>query len=779
MKRTITLLLTILCCFTQHLHAQIEIIGSDAYGRIFDVIYDKAENAKLYARTLGNHLVTSDDNGISWDVFYGFPESSIAIENLKTFQNDKLSFTTKNSTSITTNRTLHIMDIASKEIVQQYIAPSPDPNSDLEWIDSYSLYEDDTDIALISLGYKIGLNSFQKIYYTTDGGNTWDLIYYTVDHLNIFSNNVTISPDNPQKLFVARGQGDSGTIGGVLMSIDGGEIWEVKIPGVTLQPIAFNPNDANDILIGSSIGFGDHDQNLYRSVDGGETWNIVPLDWNDYILDCITYIGFNPSNSDHIVVLEENEVIVSYDGGESWQHSVYPNAYGNVYEYSYGTNLSFNPNNSQELFISANYYPMISTDGGETSVKVNNPYFVGDGNVHYSSNNGEEHLYYGVQFGYVHRDMDTQAESEYDIMPLDYVSNSSGITVHIDPNLTGRVYSFSGGFMGSQLKVSDDHGENSHVILSNFSSHFHIAATSPNNPNVVWGSFSSFGENPELYKINFSDLNNVEATLVALPENDIVTGIHFDPDNPDNVMLMIGTWVYRSDNGGNTWTNSSEGLGLLVPYQDLIIGFSQNPLDEDQFTIGTNRGIFTSLDAGITWQQISDGIVHFVAHSTETNGHIVAATHNSSTSNYKLHYSTSGGTIWEVVEDQALSYLASGNTSSSTAVKFSEESAEVYLASVGLGLVKYTINMESASVPQTDFAENAMVVYPNPASSEINIQLRNEQTISGSIYSITGQKLMEIDQKTKVDVSSLRAGIYLIRIETVAGTSISARFVKI
>src|SRR5690606_29321439 len=133
------------------------------------------------------------------------------------------------------------------------------------------------DIALVSLGYKIGIANFEKTYYTTDGGATWNMIYYTVDHLNIFPNNVAISPNDPQKLFIARGQGDSGTIGGVLISTNGGIDWEEKIPGVTLEPIAFNPTNAEDILIGSSIGFGSHDENLYRSSDGGDTWNIVPI----------------------------------------------------------------------------------------------------------------------------------------------------------------------------------------------------------------------------------------------------------------------------------------------------------------------------------------------------------------------------------------------------------------------------------------------------------------------------------------------------------------------
>src|SRR5690606_18170848 len=129
---------------------------------------------------------------------------------------------------------------------------------------------------------------------------------------------------------------------------------------------------------------------------------------------------------------------------------------------------------------------------------------------------------------------------------------------------------------------------------------------------------------------------------------------------------------------GNTWVNSSDGLESLVPFQDLIISYSQNPLNENQFTLATSNGIFTSTNGGDSWQQIADGVMHHIAHSTETNGHIVAATHNSNITDFKLHYSVNGGENWEEVENDALYYLASGHVFSSTAIKFFEESAEAY-----------------------------------------------------------------------------------------------------
>src|SRR5690606_35462349 len=104
--------------------------------------------------------------------------------------------------------------------------------------------------------------------------------YYTVDNLNIFLNNVAIDPGNSQRLFLARGSGDTETDGGLLLSEDGGETWTEKLAGINFDPIAFNPADLNEVWLGSSLSGGaDHSQGLYKSTDGGNTWNLVPITW--------------------------------------------------------------------------------------------------------------------------------------------------------------------------------------------------------------------------------------------------------------------------------------------------------------------------------------------------------------------------------------------------------------------------------------------------------------------------------------------------------------------
>jgi endonuclease I len=57
-------------------------------------------------------------------------------------------------------------------------------------------------------------------------------------------------------------------------------------------------------------------------------------------------------------------------------------------------------------------------------------------------------------------------------------------------------------------------------------------------------------------------------------------------------------------------------------------------------------------------------------------------------------------------------------------------------------------------------------VYPNPAKNYINIELPDNETAYGTIYSIRGEKLKEFEVKNRVSVQSFRAGMYLLHIAT-------------
>ncbi|HLV24367.1 MAG TPA: hypothetical protein VKY36_06275, partial [Moheibacter sp.] len=83
-----------------------QVIGSEEFGRIFDLTYDNNIENRVYALTMGNHIISSDDNGQTWDVFYSHPQGN--LEGLKFISSENaLSFYSKN----TSNYSLMIYDL--------------------------------------------------------------------------------------------------------------------------------------------------------------------------------------------------------------------------------------------------------------------------------------------------------------------------------------------------------------------------------------------------------------------------------------------------------------------------------------------------------------------------------------------------------------------------------------------------------------------------------------------------------------------------------------------
>jgi len=86
------------------------------------------------------------------------------------------------------------------------------------------------------------------------------------------------------------------------------------------------------------------------------------------------------------------------------------------------------------------------------------------------------------------------------------------------------------------------------------------------------------------------------------------------------------------------------------------------------------------------------------------------------------------------------------------------------------------------ALASSDFEfEDYFALYPNPAASALNIQTKKEAAIySISIYNVLGQLVLvntNFQQSKTIDVSSLKTGNYLIRINSDKGIS-NTKFIK-
>ena len=87
-------------------------------------------------------------------------------------------------------------------------------------------------------------------------------------------------------------------------------------------------------------------------------------------------------------------------------------------------------------------------------------------------------------------------------------------------------------------------------------------------------------------------------------EDTEVFGIDFSPDDPNDFWAATCGWVYRTTDGGASWTRYREGLTDRRTHVVRV-----DPRDPNRLLAGTTGGLFESRDRGKSFRRISADIV--------------------------------------------------------------------------------------------------------------------------------------------------------------------------
>ncbi len=119
------------------------------------------------------------------------------------------------------------------------------------------------------------------VWKTTNAGTTWETIFDGETSYSIGC--ITLDPNNPEVVWVGTGENVGGRhVGfgdGVYRSLDGGENWESMglEDSQHIGNIIVDPNDSSIVFVASQgpLWSGGGDRGLFKTVDGGETWEQV------------------------------------------------------------------------------------------------------------------------------------------------------------------------------------------------------------------------------------------------------------------------------------------------------------------------------------------------------------------------------------------------------------------------------------------------------------------------------------------------------------------------
>ena len=534
-------------------------------------------------------------------------------------------------------------------------------------------------VFVAALGHAYGPNTERGIFRTRDGGKTWEKVLYKDAQTGGID--IVFDPHNSNILFASLWQVirtpwslDSGGPGsGLYKSTDGGSTWK-RLEGNGLPA-------GNLGRIGVSVSGGDPNRvyalieaqegGIYRSDDGGEKWTRVNDDeryrqraWY------FTHIFADPKSAGTVYVLNTG-LFRSTDGGKTFD--LLPAPHGDHH------GLWIDPDNPQRIINSNDGGVTISLDGGKSWTRQDNQPTAQF--YHVATDNRFPYYLYGAQ-----QDNTTVAIATYDdegvIGRKDWYDVGGGESGYIapDPRDANIVYAGDGGGVVNRFDKRteqaqdispfplDTSGRGAESLEHRFQWTEPIMV-SPNDPNVLYTAAEVVFEStdrgmswktisPDLTRNDKSkqkpsggsitlDITSVEYydTVFALAESPLQRGllwagtddgyIHLTRDDgknwsnvtpkglPEWSMISIidaspfdagsayaavdrhklddlRPYIYKTSDFGRTWTRINNG----IPDGAFVHSVRQDPKDRSLLYAGTETGIYVSFDDGAHWQSL-------------------------------------------------------------------------------------------------------------------------------------------------------------------------------
>jgi photosystem II stability/assembly factor-like uncharacterized protein len=160
-----------------------------------------------------------------------------------------------------------------------------------------------------------------QLYESFDEGETWNRVQESACPFKIF--NLVIHPSEPQTLIAASGHTDECGESGIYRSEDGGKTWEYSEleQGARVEPMhRLVIDNSSGSIVYATASTAEDGERLFISTDGGRTWRRSELN------DSCTALTIHPEDGSvaYCATLSDNRLLKTYDAGRTWQELTKP-----------------------------------------------------------------------------------------------------------------------------------------------------------------------------------------------------------------------------------------------------------------------------------------------------------------------------------------------------------------------------------------------------------------------------------------------------------------------
>jgi photosystem II stability/assembly factor-like uncharacterized protein len=521
------------------------------------------------------------------------------------------------------------------------------------------------------------------IFKSLDGGENWLSLYRWKTRASVFS--LAINPENTQVLYAAT------TNEGVYRSTDGGTNWDTVSAGLAisyLRAFAMDPQSPDTLYAGTA------NRGIYKSMDGGENWNSI----NRGLADThVQALAINPQDEDVLYAgTASRGVFRSSDGGGSWNPANNGLTVKNVIK------LAIDPLHPEALYAgtdSGAVYPdypirvFKSTNGGENWSNSTTGMHAQALEALVVDPQNPSILYAAAQMGSMYKSSDGgQNWNSFTIQNL-WVSSLA-----IDPVHTEIVYAAT---MGGGVFKSIDRTANWSAVNSGLTAaEIRAFAIDPKDEEILYAGTSSGIFRSSDGCMNWVAMNNGLASARNF------YSLVVDPKTPQTIYAGAAEGYsnvsFKSIDGGENWSE------LSLPSAG-VFAYAIDPKDPSIIYAGSdgNNPVYKSVNSGESWQNTSTGLgfaglsVFTIAINPQTPEKLYVGSESSGL----FKSSNSAGTF---------SYITS-EPQEIRAISIDPQNPDtVYVASWDSGVFKTTngLDFSAANNGLTSFNATSVAVHP-------------------------------------------------------------------